>query len=127
MEYVSAAQHVPAHLRHLMPIKGEPAARKVANDKILYVDGIPQGVSCHIIARYVLHAAQDGGYGVICILKGANHKHEFRVLDLVRKVKKWSGPSMTGLKMRGDCWLDERKQIWVMGAKPNPDATVSAP
>lgn len=127
---VSAAQHVPAHLRHLMPIKGEAAHRKVANDKVLYVDGLEKvdsKVRCYIIAKYVLHAAQDGGYGKICIMRGPNHKHEFNVYDMVKKTKKWSGPSMTGFKMRSDCWFDERKQIWVMGYKPNPNATVSAP
>lgn len=130
-QYVSAAKHVPAGLRHLMPLRGEAAARKVGNDKILYVDGLEKldaKVRCHVIARYCLHAAQDGGYGIICIIRGPNHKHEFRVNEMVRKIKKWSGPSLVGLtKLRDDCWLDERRQIWVMGSKPNPNATVSLP
>ncbi len=128
---VSAADHVPPGLRRLMPIKGEPAARKVGNDKVLYVGGLEKvdpKVRCFMIAKYCMHAAQDGGYGVICILRGPNHKHEFKVLDIVNKIKKWPGPSMAGLtKFRDDCWLDERKKIWVMGNRPNPDATVSTP
>lgn len=125
-ERISAARHVPPGLRHLMPMKGEAATRRVGNDRVLYVDGIPRNMGCHVAARYVLHAAQDGGYGVICVLKGPNHKHEFRVLDMVRKIKKWSGPSLVGLtKFRDDCWLDQRKKIWVLGSKPNPDATIS--
>lgn len=125
---VPAAEHLPPGLRSLMPIVGKPAARKVANDKILYVEGIPPNMGCHVAARYVLHAAQDGGFGVICILKGPNHKHEFKVWDLVRKIKKWPGPSLVGLtKFRDDCWLDERKKIWVLGAMPRPDVTISSP
>jgi hypothetical protein len=125
---VAAAQHVPEGLRQLMPIKGAAAAAKVGNEKVLYVQGIPPQMRCHTAARYVLHAAQDGGFGIICILKGPNHKHEFKVLEFVSQVKRWSGPSMIGLtKLRDDCWLDERKKIWVVGAKPNPDATISMP
>ena len=127
-ERVSAAQQVPEGLRHLMPLKGAAAAQRVANDKVLYVEGIPPNMGCHMAAQYVLHAAQDGGYGIICILKGPNHKHEFKVMEMVRKIKKWPGPSLDGLtKFRDDCWLDERKKIWVVGAKPNPDATISVP
>jgi len=130
-ERVSSANAVPAGMRHLMPIKGEPAARRVSNDKVLYVGGLEKvdpKVRCFVLAKYVVHAAQDGGYGIICILRGPNHKHEFRVLDIVNKIRKWPGPSMAGLtQFRDDCWLDERKKIWVMGAKPNPDATVSTP
>ena len=125
---VNSAAAVPEGLRHLMPIKGPAAALRVSNERVLYVQGIPLQMGCHMAARYALHAAQDGGFGIICILKGPNHKHEFKVLDLVRKVKKWSGPSLTGLtRFRDDCWLDERKKIWVVGAKPNPDATIATP
>ena len=122
-------QALPPGLRPLMPLKGEIAARRVANvEKVLYVNGGPSQMGCHMAAQYVLHAAQDGGYGTICILKGLNHKHEFRVLDMVRRIRKWPGPSLVGLtKFRDDCWLDERKKIWVLGHKANPSATVSAP
>lgn len=124
---ISASALVPPSLRHLMPIRGEAAHRRVANDKVLYVDGVPAKWPCRIAARYVLHAAQDGGYGIICIVKPPNHKHEFKVYDIVRKTKKWTGPSLTGFKLRDDCWFDERRKIWAMGHKPNPDAKISVP
>lgn len=127
-ERVAVTQFVPPGLRHLMPLKGEAARLKVSNDRVLYVNGIPPKISCHVAARYVLHAAQDGGFGVICVLKGPNHKHEFKVIDLVRRVRKWSGPSLVGLtRFRDDCWLDTRKKLWVVGARPNPEATISSP
>lgn len=129
---VSAADHVPPGLRHLMPLKGEAAMRRVANDNILYIDDegrLPRNVRCHVIARYALHAAQDGGFGVICVMRRPDgHKHEFRVADMVKKIKKWTGPSLTGLtQMRDDCWFDTWRKIWVMGYAPNPNATVSMP
>lgn len=122
---INAANLLPQHLRSLMPIKGEAAHRKVANDKILYVDGVPKDWPCRIAARYVLHAAQDGGYGIICIVKPPSHKHEFKVYDIVKVTKKWTGPSLAGFKLRDDCWFDERKKIWAMGHKPNPNASIA--
>src|SRR5262245_6990723 len=116
---------LPPFLQKLMPLKGEAGLRKVANDRTLFVKDVPKNWPCHIVAKYVLHAAQDGGYGQICVLKGQAHKHYFNVTSVVRKVKKWVGPSMVGFKMRDDCWFDERKKFWVLGYKPNPDAKIS--
>jgi hypothetical protein len=119
---------LPPTMQKLMPVKGQAGLRMVANDRTLFVT-IPkdsENFPCSFIARYVLHAAQDGGYGKICVLKGVNHKHYFNVIDVVKRVRAWSGPSMVGLtKFRNDCWLDERKKIWVLGHKPNPNATIS--
>lgn len=113
-----------------MPIKGEAGLRKVANDRTLFVT-IPkesEKFPCPMLAKYVLHAAQDGGYGNICIVKGLHHKHNFKTIDLVKRTKQWVGPSLVGLtKFRNDCWLDERKKIWVLGYEPRPDVTISRP
>jgi hypothetical protein len=124
---VARANQYPEGLRKYMPYTGEYGEKLVANDRVMYVDGVPPSkIRCHVIARYMLHAAQDGGFGIICVLRGPNHKHEFKVLDMVRKVKKWTGPSLVGLtKFRDDCWLDERKKIWVLGHQPNPEAKIS--
>jgi len=110
-----------------MPKTGEEGLRLVANDSTLFVQiehQIDRRVPCLAIARMVIHAAQDGRFGNICVLRGVTHKHNFKVLDLVRRYKVWSGQSLTGFKMREDCWFDTRKKFWVVGAKPNPQARV---
>jgi hypothetical protein len=118
------------NLPSLTPLKGPEALKKVANDRTLFVT-IPkesEKFPCSMLAKYVLHAAQDGGYGNICIVKSSGaHKHNFKTIDVVKRTKEWSGPSLVGLKMRDDCWHDERRKIWVLGHKPNPDATISRP
>ncbi len=118
---------VPSFIRRLRPKTGDEGMRLVANDSTLFVQiehQIDRRVPCLAIARMCLHAAQDGRFGNICVLRSVVHKHNFRVMDLVKRYKHWTGLSLTGFKRRSDCWLDERKKIWVVGAKPNPQARV---
>ncbi len=120
---------LPPTLQRLMPRRGQEAARQVANDRILWVEGIPKDFPCKQAAMFCVHAAQDGGYGKICIVKGLRHKHTFKVLDLVRDTQKrkpkenpWSGPSLKSFQLNSDCFYDKRKQIWVLGPAPKPEA-----
>jgi hypothetical protein len=120
---------LPPGLEKLMPVKGEAGLRKVANDRTLFVT-LPkesEAFPCHMLAQQALHAAQDGGYGNICILKNSGaHKHNFAVLDLIKKTKVWAGQSLWAWQQcRGDSWFDERKKFWVLGHRPNPDAKIS--
>ena len=103
--------------------------RRVANGGTLFIDFEHRQdpkVPCVFFAKHFVHAAQDGRFGRICILRSPTHKHYFSVIELVRRYKKWSGPSLFGFKIREDCYLDERKKLWVIGWKPNPNAKVLA-
>ena len=113
-------------MQRFMPLKGAEGMKRVENDTTLFLNLEKQnwGFPCNMLARRFLHAAQDGGYGNITVLKGPAHKHEFKVMDLVKKVGTWAGPSLVALKMNKDVWMDDRRKIWVMGSKPNPSAKV---
>ena len=128
-----ANKSLPPGLQRFMPLVGQAALKKIASDSTLFLETEKQNYKfpCQIFASYFLHAAQDGGFSKICVLKGATHKHEFKVIDLVKYQARrfggkraWSGPSLVSFKIRKDCWIDERKKIWVMGWKPKPDAKV---
>ncbi|MFQ5757184.1 MAG: hypothetical protein ACE5H7_13990 [Acidiferrobacterales bacterium] len=124
---------LPPPLQKLMPKRGVQAAKRVADpSNILFVEGIPRDFPCKQAAIYLLHAAQDGGYGTITILKPPNHRHEFRVLDLVRDVAKrhshrnpWCGPSLAGIKMRDECWFDYSTKLFQVGPMPRPEARLT--
>ena len=115
---------VPASLQRFMPLKGEAALKKIAGDATLFVQGVQEGFPCRAMAIHLLHAAQDGGYANICILKGIRHRHYFKVWDLVRHMRKWSGPSLFSFQTRKNCWLDEKKKIWQVGWQPKPNAEI---
>lgn len=115
---------VPDFLQRYMPLKGEAALKKIARDGTLFVEGVPEKFPCQVAAFYLLHAAQDGGFATICIMKGPRHRHYFKVYDLVRYVRKWTGPALKSFTMRRDCWLDERRKLWQVGWQPKPDAKV---
>ena len=123
---------VPAFLQRYMPLKGEAALKKIARDGTLFVQGVPEKFPCQAAAFYLLHAAQDGGFATICIMKGPRHRHYFKVYDLVRDNAKkfraanrtWTGPALKSFTMRKDCWLDERRKIWQVGWQPKPEAKV---
>ncbi len=113
-------------MRRFMPLKGAAGMKRVVNDKTLFLQVPKEHMKfpCNALAVRYLHAAQDGGFGRIVILKGPAHKHEYKVEDVVRKVRRWSGPALISHKFQPNTWLDERRKIWVMGPKPNPSAEV---
>lgn len=130
-----ARNTLPRSLQKMMPVRGPGAIKLVADpDRVLWVEGIPDEFPCLMAAKHCLHAAQDGRYGTIRICKGTRHRHDFNVVDLVRHVKKkrphanpWTGPSLKGIGMRADCFHDAKRQLWVMGPKPNPEARLTLP
>lgn len=124
VEQATRERSIPDFLRRYLPLKGEAAKKKIAGDGTLFVEGVPGKFPCSAAASYLLHAAQDGGYATICIMKGARHRHYFKVYDLVRHHRKWTGPAMASFTRREDCWLDERKKIWQVGWQPKPEAKV---
>lgn len=113
-----------------MPLKGEAAVRRVVGDRVLWLqtNKDQEKLPCIFFAGYFLHAAQDGGFGQIGVLKGANHKHLFNVYDVVRKFRRWTGPALQSFHMRArvqkDCWMDERKKLWMVGWQPKPNAKI---
>ncbi len=127
------AHNFPRALRRMMPARGPDAIKLVADpDRVLWVEGIPEKFSCKVAAMYCLHAAQDGRYGTIRICKGAHHRHDFKVVDLVRHAKKkrphanpWIGPSLKSIGMRPDCFFDNKRKLWVMGPMPHPEASLA--
>lgn len=121
---MTARRPIPDFLKRYMPLKGQAALKKISGDGTLFVEGVPEKFPCQAAAFYLLHAAQDGGFATICIMKGPRHRHYFKVYDLVRHHRKWIGPAMQSFTMRKDCWLDERKKIWQVGWQPKPDAKV---
>lgn len=126
---------LPKELQRLMLVRGPGAIKLVADpDRVLWVEGIPDDFPCKAAAIYCLHAAQDGRYGTIRICKGARHRHDFKVVDLVRHVKKkrpranpWVGPSLKGIGMRPDSFFDTKRQLWVMGPMPRPEVSLAQP
>ena len=115
---------VPDFLKRYLPLKGEAARKQISGDATLFVEGVPEKFPCGMIATYLLHAAQDGGYSNICILKGPVHRHYFKVYDLVRHMRKWSGPALRSFQMRKECWMDEKRKLWQVGWQPKPNAKV---
>lgn len=110
---------LPKGMEKLMPIKGEMGLRKVSTDKKLWIYGTPDKFPCHMAAIHVLHTAQDIGAGEIIIVKGPNHKHSFKTVDLVRRVGRWSGPSLLSFQMKPDCFYDEVKKIFYFRHSPS--------
>ena len=112
-----------------MPLKGAEGMKRVVNDATLFLQVPKEHMKfpCNALAVRYLHSAQDGGFGRIVVLKGPAHKHEYRVEDVVKAVRKWSGPSLASVRFQPNTWLDERRKIWVVGAKPNPGAKVILP
>lgn len=121
-------------LKQFEPLRGKAALKKIAGDRVLFLQTTKEQKTfpCKMLAVYFLHAAQDGGFSEICVLKGPNHKHMFKVYDLVRdnfrryraRNRAWTGPALQSFKLRKDCWMDERKKVWQVGWQPKPNAKI---